>query len=440
MGIDARTGAGADVGTTGGRERLHPLLRRSDSAPPPWTPEGLADPHQWFAEALAGDPVLYDARAEIWHVLRYDDVRDVLRDPATWSVAKRMERVPPDQRMVRLLTSDPPLHTELRKHFSDAYRPRRLAGIEPLVRRRVVELVDRALAAGTFDLVSDVAAPLTREVVGELIGVPGDDLETCSRMAIRNPLGTTAADEAGEPYPVLWMGAGEPGNDRHFNAYFGELIDRRRRRPRDDLVSALAAMDLSLADRDGRLNIGALLDEQFGAGQNTTVHLIGTLWAELLARPGQFARLRADRSLVRTAVEEGLRWAAPLQARPRITTRRAAVGGTDVPADAVVLAWTQAANLDPRRFDDPLRFDVARRDNAHLSFGFGAHFCLGAALARLEVRVLLEEWLARVGECARADDGPLQWMDSYMMRGLVRLPLQAAPASAHDRRIAGRGD
>jgi cytochrome P450 len=117
-------------------DRPRPLLRRSDGAPPPWTPEGLADPHPWFAEALAGDPVLYDPRAEIWHALRYDDVRDVLGDPVTWSVARRMERVPPYQRMVRLLTSDPSLHTALRRHFSDAYRPRRLAGIEPLVRAR----------------------------------------------------------------------------------------------------------------------------------------------------------------------------------------------------------------------------------------------------------------------------------------------------------------
>lgn len=404
-----------------------PLLSSSVGAAPPWTADGIADPRPWFAEALESERVVHDPRAGLWHIFRHEDVRDFLRQPDVWSTAKRMERVDPSQRIVRLLTSDPPNHTALRHHFNHAYRPRRIAAMEPSIRRRAGELIDHGLATGSLDVVADLAVPLTREVIGELIGVRGEDLEECARLAIRNPLGTTEDGPDGEPVPIIWMGAGEPENNRHFDAYFRTLIDERRLAPKDDLVTALAGIALAPSTTDGVLNLGALLDEQFGAGQNTTVHLIGTLLHSLLERPDDLARLRADRSLVPAAVEEGLRWTAPLQARPRISTRPVTIGTTEIPANAIGLAWSQAANLDPRRFDDSLEFRLDRTDNAHLSFGFGEHFCLGAALARLEVRVAMEEWLARVGACQRLEDGPPAWIDSYMLRGLRHLRVAVEP-------------
>jgi cytochrome P450 len=405
------------------------LLSHRTGSAPPWTAEGLADPYPWFADALAGPSVVHDERADVWHVFHYDDVRAFLRAADVWSVAKRMERVPPDHRIIRLLMSDPPGHSALRQHFSRAYRPRRIATLEHRVREVARELIDRALDAGRCDVVADIAVPLTRTLVGELIGVPGEDLEECARLAIKNPLGTVEQDADGEHRVVVWMGAGEPENNRHFNEYFDELIEERRRDPRDDLISALAAMRLDEAeDLTGHLNIGALLDEQFGAGQNTTVHLIATLLATLAARPDELRLLRRDRDRVTTVMEEGLRYAAPLQARPRISTQPTTLGGVDIPEGAVGLAWLQTANLDPREFDDPFTFDGGRQHNPHLSFGFGEHYCLGAALARTEIRVLLEEWLDRVGEFHRPDpDVPLSFMPPYMMRGLNRLDLDVEP-------------
>jgi cytochrome P450 len=325
--------------------------------------------------------------------------------------------------------SDPPGHSGLRQHFSRAYRPRRIAMLEERTRRLAAELIDRALAAGSCDVVADIAVPLTRTIVGELIGVPGEDLEECARLAIKNPLGTVEHEPDGEARVVIWMGAGEPENNRHFNEYFRELIEERRRAPRDDLVSALAEMRLDETDDlSGHLNLGALLDEQFGAGQNTTVHAIGTLLATLAQRPDQLRLLRDARSLVPSVIEEGLRYHAPLQARPRIATRSTTIGGVVVPEGGVGLAWVQTANLDPREFTDPFTFDGRRAHNPHLSFGFGEHYCLGAALARIELRVVLEEWLDRVGDFGRREpDTGLSWMPTYMMRGLNRLDLELKP-------------
>src|SRR5690606_7542139 len=222
--------------------------------------------------------------------------------------------------------------------------------------------------------------------------------------AIKNPLGTVAEDDDGEQRIVIWMGEGEPENNRHFNEYFKDLIAERRSSPRDDLISALAEMQLDEADDlSGELNIGALLDEQFGAGQNTTVHLIGTMIATLAERPDQWTRVRDDRGLVTSTVAEALRYTAPLPARPRLSTEATTLGGVDIPSGAVGLAWVQAANLDGVEFDDPFAFDCTRQHNPHLSFGFGEHFCLGASLARLEIRVFLEEWLDRVGSFHRID-------------------------------------
>jgi len=345
-------------------------------------------------------------------------VRDFLRQPALWSTAKRMERVPPSQRIIRLLTADPPAHTELRNHFSRAYRPRRIAAMEPRIRTRARALLDE-LAGSTFDIVADLAAPLTRAVIGDVIGVAGDDLEECSRRAIRDPLGTVHADDDGDAHIVLWMGAGESENNRHFNEYFRGLLADRRREPRDDLVSDLAQMALPDASGAGQLNLGALLDEQFGAGQNTTVHLLATLLAELAGRPDDLARMRREPSLIVSAIEEGLRCNAPLQARPRISTMPARIGDVDVPEGAVGLAWLQSANLDRTVFDAPQQFDIGRTHNPHLSFGFGEHYCLGAALARLQMRVVIEEWLATVQSYAPTVDEPPQWLPTFMMRGLV---------------------
>ena len=218
---------------------------------------------------------------------------------------------------------------------------------------------------------------------------------------------------------MLYMGAVDEDEQRAVREYFERLVARRRARPRDDLVSDLA--QIPGIEGDGKLDIGALLNEQLGAGQNTSVHLIGNMISLLLEHPNQLARVRAHPELIPSAVDESLRYASPLQARPRVSARPLELHGAQIPEGARGLGWIQAANLDPDAFPHPERFDVARSPNHHISFGFGEHFCLGAWLARMTARVVLEEWIASIEDCALAEDGPLELVPDFILRGPARL-------------------
>ncbi|MGE3618941.1 MAG: cytochrome P450 [Acidimicrobiia bacterium] len=391
--------------------------------PVPWTPEGVADPNPWFAKVLHGPPLVYDEHSDVWHLFRHADVHAYLLDDQRLSLAKRVERQPQAK---RLLATDPPEHGELRSHFSRAYRPKRISGFEERIRSLSRSLVARALEAGTVDVAADIAEPLTRQVMGDLIGIPVADLDELSRRAIRNANGSMERAPDGSPVMVLWMGDDDRAKNREFNEYFADLIALRRREPADDLVSDLAAVPPD--SFSGAFDIGALLDEQLGSGQNTTTHGLSTILALLDRHRDQLRRLRDDPALVPSTVEEALRICSPSQGRFRITTSEVELHGERVPAGAQLVAWLQAANLDPAVFDEPLRFDVGRTRNNHLTFGFGEHYCLGASLARMELRIFLEEWLRAVADYERTDDGPLEWLPMYMLRGLARFDVSLRAA------------
>lgn len=392
--------------------------------PVPWTPEGIADPNPWFLRMVEGPPLVYDERSDVWHVFRYDDVHAYLLDDEALSLAKRVERQPQSK---RLLSSDPPEHAQLRSHFSRAYRPKRISGFEPRIRELARELIGAALERDSFDVAVDIAEPLTRQVMGDLIGIPVSDLDELSRRAIRNANGSMEQSADGEPVMVLWMGDDDKQKNREFNEYFHDLIELRRAEPQDDLVSDLAAVPPE--SFSGGFDIGALLDEQLGSGQNTTTHGLSTILALLDQNRDQLRQLRDDPGLVPATVEEALRICSPSQGRFRITATDLELHGDVIPEGSQLVAWLQAANLDPRVFDEPGRFDIGRpRTSSHFSFGFGEHYCLGASLARMELRVFLEEWIRMVGDYQRALDGPLDWMPMYMLRGLHRLVLSAEAA------------
>jgi cytochrome P450 family 142 subfamily A polypeptide 1 len=389
-----------------------------DDPPVPWTLEGVADPNPWFLARLAGPPLAYDEHSDVWHLFRHDDVHNFLLDDERLSLAKRTERQPQSK---RLLATDPPEHTELRSHFGRAYRPRRIAGFEAHIRALVRSLIAEAFERGTLDVAAHIAEPLTRQVMGDLIGIPIEDLDELSRRAIRNSNGSMETSPDGAPVMVLWMGDDDRERNREFNEYFHDLIELRRRQPKDDLVSDLAAVPPE--SFSGEFDIGALLDEQLGSGQNTTTHGLSTVLALLDRHPDAWRRLKDDPGLVSSTVEEALRMCSPSQGRFRITVEDVQLHGATVPAGSQLVAWLQAANLDAEVFDDPAIFDIGRPRNNHLTFGFGAHYCLGASLARMELRVFLEEWLAAVDSFERASDGPLEWLPMYMLRGLARLDL-----------------
>ena len=393
--------------------------------PPPWTFEGHAQPHRWFQRMLREQPVFFDSAAGVWHVLGFEDVHRFLKRPQDWSTAKRLEHVPAEQRVVRLLTSDPPQHVQLRGHFSHAYRPRRVASMEERTREVCRALLEEGVARGRLDAVTEFAHPLTLSLICQIIGAPDEDQRELAGVGTKR-LGCLKRADDPDGRLQFYMGEEDPDEQRRIDRYFGQLVERGRREPRDDLVSDLARMDP--AEMENRLDLSALLVEQLAAGQNTTVHLIGSMLALLLEHPDQLAKLRARPELVPSAVEETLRFASPLQARPRVSAQPLEMRGQSIPEGAPGLAWLQAANLDPEFFEKPERFDIERSPNHHVAFGHGEHFCLGAALARMEARVALEEWLRLTRDYGRAGDAPLEWTPDFVLRGLEHLELDVVPA------------
>jgi len=393
--------------------------------PPPWTEEGHLRFHEWYLAMLARGPVALDEASGIYQFFSYDGVRDFLFRPENWSTAKRLEMVPPELRVTRLLTSDPPQHVDLRSHFSSAYRPKRIVELEARVRKVCRDLLDRCIEKGTFDVIADFAKPLTVIMISEIIGIPPEKHDLMGPMSLSVYLGKV--DKSGKPdlASALYSGGAQPGYQL-IAPYFQELIEERRREPKDDLVSALARIPAE--QMKDRLDVSALLFEQFGAGTNTTVHLIGSMMAMLDMHRDQLAKLRQDRSLVPGAVEETLRYHSPLQARQRLAVREVEVQGVQLPEGTSALCWLGAANVDPAKFVRPLDYDVTRSPNHHLGFGFGEHHCLGAHLARVEARMALDVWLECVTDFERADSGPLPWAEDFILHGLDHFRVTVKPS------------
>jgi cytochrome P450 len=352
---------------------------------------------------------------------RLDDVFKVVHDPATYSSA---QGVFPSNRDVSgegflpmMITMDPPRHGQLRSIVSKAFTPRRIAELESSVLAVVDGLIDALAEGETRDFAAEVAVPLPSAIMAQLLGVPDsarDEFRQLSTHVIKND----SDDEASYQRAMDAAAA-------LYEAFRGYLEDRRRR-PTDDLVTALLH-----AEVDGdRLSEPELLGFCFlllVAGNETTTNLLTNLAAELGQHPDQARLFGRDPALVPDAVEESLRFEAPVQALSRTLTRDVTLYDRRVPAGARVLVVFGAANRDDREFDRPDVFDVRRRAERHLAFGHGAHYCLGAALARLETRVLFSRMAARLGTWELAEGA--RRLPSGTVRGYERLPVAAVAAS-----------
>lgn len=390
------------------------------------TPEGRADPYPLYAKLRALAPVHHSAFG-FWAFSRYDDCQQLLRHPgvgkdlsgAASSLGLTEEQAAQQARFrndrSNMLTTDPPDHTRLRGLVTRAFTPRT---VETL-RTRIVALVDELLAdfgPGDVDVMDALAFPLPVTVIGEMLGVPAED-----RPGLR-PLvrAVTAVLELAVTPAAL---AEATAADDRLEEYFAGLVAERRARPGDDLLTKL----IEAEDKGDQLSERELISTAillFAAGFETTTHLIGNGLLALLRHPDQLARLRADRSLVRPAVEELLRYDSPVQIAARTAYEDLSIGEHRIDAGGLVLAMLGAANRDPTRFADPERFDVARDEGPPMSFGGGIHFCLGAALARLEGQIVLDRLLDRF----RVMDliGVPSHRDSLTLRGLVDLRVRFA--------------
>ncbi len=395
-----------------------------------WEPDVRDDPFPLFAEMRAQCPAhrvqLADGH-EAWLVVGHDAARQALGDPR---LSKDMvaalagdrdvvaEGLPGPAFSRHMLNVDPPDHTRLRKLVAPAFMPSRIAALEPFIQRTADELLSRLEAEGpgaVVDLVEGFAHPLPFTVIGELLGVPGAD-----RSKLHEWFQTLLAPWAGTPPPEAVAASDS------IVGYLEDLVDAKRRAPGDDLVSVLLA---ARADGD-QLSQQELLSSLFQlivAGQDTTTSLIGNGVVDLLDHPDQLRLLRADLSRVPDAVEELMRFTAPVpHATFRMTSKPVDVDGVEIPAGRQVLVCVAAANRDPSVFSDPDRLDLRQSKRAHLSFGHGIHFCLGAPLARLEARIAFRVLVGRFPEMRLAvSRAELEWThgDGLVLRGLASLPV-----------------
>ncbi|MER7274932.1 cytochrome P450 [Dactylosporangium sp. NPDC000244] len=387
-------------------------------------PAVLADPYPRYAELRRAGPLARGGVGQ-WVVSRHADVAALLRDRrlgteyppeyhefsnGTGPARDFFERI--------ILDRDPPAHTRLRRLMGAAFSPRLVQRMERQIARVTAGLLGPLAERGRFDAVADLAFPLPVTVVCELLGIPAADRDLVRPKAVDLCLGfasvVPAHQRATVDAAVVWL-----------RDYVGSLLDERRRVPREDLLSTLLA-----AEADGEtLTREEIVDNAvflFFAGFETTVNLIATGCAALLSHPDQWARLRGDRTLVGTAVEEFLRYDAPIQLTARLVREPVDVGGRTIRAGRVLVLLLGSANRDEHRFADPDRLDVGRSPNPHVSFGGGPHHCLGAVLARAEGRVVFEHLLARFAAIEPA--GPAVRRRDATFRGLAGVPVAVRAA------------
>ena len=394
----------------------------------PFDPETRRDPYPSYAHLRAEHPVYRIEGLGAYTISRYDDVLFALNHPELLSSTGITETRIRDENepTTMLIFSDPPDHTRLRNLVNRGFTPKMVADLEPRIRQVTNELIDRIEVAGETDLIADLAMPLPVTIIAEILGVDPDHKDDFKRWSdwIVLDFGGQVAEEDKER---------QQQDMDAFRSYFEEIVALRRAAPKDDLISALVRAE----EEQGALTSDELLAFivlLLVAGNETTTNLIGNAIIALLDHPDQLAKLRAAPSLVPNAVEEALRYDAPVQFLLRRATRDVELAGATIAEGSFVSVIFASANRDERRYPDAERFDVTRDAQGHLAFGHGIHFCLGAPLARLEGRIALEALLSRLPDLAR-NGRDVELVDAFFLRGPKRLPLTFTPAAA---RTAGR--
>jgi cytochrome P450 len=384
----------------------------------PFLPEVRADPYPTYRALREADPVHRSPFMAMWILTRYEDVALVLRDPrfladrTQWDGFQELEGVDPTR---SLLSLDPPDHTRMRTLVSKAFTPRMVERLRPQAQAIVDDALAAAAQRGGMELIEDLAYPLPVAVIAGMLGVPREDwprFRAWSQVLVAglDPLSIREADRIAR-FTVA---------QNAIYDYLGGVVAERRRRPADDLISALIAVE-ERGDALDERELIVMLVLLLVAGHETTVNLIGNGVHALLRNPDQLALLREQPALLDVAVEELLRWDSPVQLTARVVGEDLELGGRALRRGELVMTLLGAANRDPAQFPDPDRLDLARAPNQHLSFGRGIHFCLGAPLARLEGRVAIGELVRRFPDLRLA--GEPERGETITLRGLRRLPL-----------------
>jgi pimeloyl-[acyl-carrier protein] synthase len=388
-------------------------------------PEVLANPYPLFHRLRTEDPVHWDVFLHTWVVTRYAEVLEVLHTfsadrthtPEKLTAMGLGDMSPLAQLMVKqMLFMDPPAHTRLRSLASQAFSPARVAVLRTHIRDIVKRLLDDVQDKGEMDIIHDLGEPLPAIVTAEMLGVPTSD---------RHRLKAWSADFAEmlgnfqhnpEHAPRMLRAVEE------MTSYFRDQVRLQMDHPREGLVHSLTTAEVD-GDRLSEDEVVATCIVTMVGGLETTTNLIGNGVLTLLRNPEETKRLREDISLVPSAVEEMLRYESPSQHTGRLAPADVELGGRSIHKGQAVMAVMAAANRDPQRFPDPDRFDITRTDNRHLAFGYAAHFCFGAALARVEGQEVFEAIMRRLQDL-ELRPAPLTWRNNLGLRGLIALPVK----------------
>jgi cholest-4-en-3-one 26-monooxygenase len=382
-------------------------------------------PHEWFTRLRRDAPVYWHPEADgsgFWAVTSHDGVSTVNRDWQTYSSmrgAVYLWDLPEDalaQQRMLMLNMDPPLHTRYRLLVNKGFTPRMVNALEATMRDRTREILDRVAARGECDFVVDVAAELPLQVIADLMGVPQEDrhkmFDWSNRMigADDPEYGITEDDTQAASMELY--------------AYASELANQKRANPGDDLISVLSRAEVE-GERLSELDIDLFFLLLSVAGNETTRNLISHGLVTLLEHPDELAKLRANPELMGSAIEEMLRWATPVMHFRRTANVDHELLGQMIKEGDKIVFWHISANRDETKFDNPFAFDITRSPNEHVAFGSGGpHFCLGANLARMEIRVMFEELLARFNEMEIT--GEVRRLRSCFINGIKHVPLSVA--------------
>jgi hypothetical protein len=384
----------------------------------PYAYEIHEDPYPVYAELRRDAPVYHNAEQRFYALSRHDDVLAAFKDTTRFSNREGVSldptaRGPSAVVGTSFLAMDPPQHSRMRGLVSRGFTPRRVAEMEPRIRALTTAHLDHLVGAGHFDLIDDFAGKLPMDVISELLGVPDADratLRTWADLLVHRDEGVRDVPPEGiEAFGKI-------------RAYFTAILAERRASPRDDLMSAMLEIELD-GDRLRESEILSFCNLMIVAGNETTTKLIGNALYWLWRNPEQRALVQVEPGRIPGWVEETLRYDNSTQMLARLVTEDIELRGTQIPAGAVALLLVGSANRDENVFERADDFDIGRDTSAMLSFGKGAHFCMGASLARLEARVAFEEWWRRFPRYEVEAGGAVR-VHSINVRGFAHLPVK----------------
>ncbi len=389
------------------------------------------DPHQAFALLRREAPLYWHERENgrgFWAVTRYHDALRVYHDPQTYSsergISLTFDNVMPEQAgsgMMMILT-DPPRHNRIRHVISPRFTPRTIVGYEPEVRRICDEILDAVIERGDCDFVVDIAAKVPTAAICEMLGIPAEYRDQMYSLG-------NAAIGAQDPEYNQGRSPMETGRNAQaeFFGYFAKLIDERRKNPGKDLISAFTIGEVEgakLTDLEILFNAFLLII----GGQETTRNAISGGMLALVNHPSERAKLAGDPGVMPTAIEEFLRWTTPVTHILRTARKDGELRGQKIREGDKVVVWNASVNRDEEVFSKADRFEVTRIPNDHLAFGHGEHFCIGAHLARLEMRVMIEQVMRRMPDLDLA--GQPERLRSNFVAGIKHMPVRFTPSSA----------